>query len=202
MVATLADVYLARHGETQWSLSGQHTGVTDLPLTASGEQQAQWLRGRLRGTSFTKVFTSPLRRAVRTCELAGFGSTAEVVRDLMEWNYGDYEGKTRTEILTLHPGWIVFRDGCPNGESPAEVSARADRIIDRVRRVEGQVALFSSGHFLRALIARWLGLPVSGGGFFTLGTAALTILGFDHNNEKEPLIRLLNETRKSSDEGA
>jgi broad specificity phosphatase PhoE len=192
-LASLADVYLVRHGETQWSVSGQHTGLTDLPLTAGGEEQARWLQRRLRDVTFTKVFTSPLWRARRTCEIAGYASLAEADRDLVEWNYGDYEGKKRSEIVALRPGWIVFRDGCPNGESPAEVGARADRVIARVRQVEGRVALFSSGHFMRTLIARWLGLPPSGGGFFRLGTAALSILGFDHDNESEPVIRILNE---------
>jgi broad specificity phosphatase PhoE len=196
-VAPLADVYLVRHGETEWTRSGQHTGLTDLPLTAEGEQQARWLGERLRRLTFDKVFTSPLHRARRTCEIAGFGSGAEVLRDLLEWNYGDYEGRTRKEILALKPGWIVFRDGCPNGESPEQVGARADRVIAQVRQVNGPVALFSSGHFLRTLIARWLGLPVAGAGFFMLGTAALTIVGYDHNNLREPVIRLLNETMRS-----
>jgi broad specificity phosphatase PhoE len=194
VLASLADVYLVRHGETQWSLSGQHTGLTDIPLTAGGEEQARWLQRRLRDVTFTKVFTSPLQRAMRTCEIAGYAPAAEVDRDLLEWNYGDYEGKKRSEILASRPGWIVFRDGCPNGESPAEVGARADRIIARVRQVDGRVALFSSGHFLRTLIARWIGLPPSGGGFFKLGTAALSILGFDHEKETEPVIRVVNET--------
>jgi probable phosphoglycerate mutase len=175
-------------------VSGQHTGLTDLPLTAGGEEQARWLQRRLRDVTFTRVFTSPLQRARRTCEIAGYAWQAEVDRDLVEWNYGDYEGKKRSEIVALRPGWIVFRDGCPNGESPAAVGARADRVIARVRQVEGRVALFSSGHFMRTLIARWLGLPPSGGGFFRLGTAALSILGFDHDNESEPVIRILNET--------
>jgi broad specificity phosphatase PhoE len=195
-LASLADVYLVRHGETQWSLSGQHTGLTDLPLTAGGEEQARWLQRRLREVTFTKVFTSPLQRAMRTCEIAGYAPVAEVDRDLLEWNYGDYEGKKRAEIVASRPGWIVFRDGCPNGESPAAVAARADRVIARVRQIDGRVALFSSGHFMRTLIARWLGLPPSGGGFFRLGTAALSILGFDHNNESEPMIRVLNETEQ------
>jgi broad specificity phosphatase PhoE len=144
-LASLADVYLVRHGETEWSRSGQHTGLTDLPLTAGGEEQARWLQSRLRDLTFAKVFTSPLQRARRTCEIAGYGSAAQINHDLVEWNYGDYEGKTRPQIVALWPGWIVFRDGCPNGESPAEVEARADRVIARVRQVDGRVALFSAG---------------------------------------------------------
>ena len=193
-MASLADVYLVRHGETEWSLSSQHTGLTDLPLTAGGEEQVRWLRHRLRHLTFRKVFTSPLQRAIRTCEIVGYASAAELDSDLLEWNYGDYEGKKRSEIVVSRPGWIVFRDGCPNGESPAEVGARANHVIARIRNIGGPVVLFSSGHFLRTLIARWLGLPPTAGGFFRFGTAALSILGFDHNNENEPVIRVLNET--------
>jgi broad specificity phosphatase PhoE len=193
VVASLADVYLVRHGETAWSISGQHTGLTDLPLTANGENQARWLQNRLLNVTFTMVFTSPLLRARRTCEIAGYASKAEVDPDLLEWNYGDYEGKKRSEILKSRPDWIVFRDGCPNGEASAPVAARADRVIARVREVDGRVALFSSGHFLRTLIARWLGLAPTGGALFALETATLTILGFDHDSQSEPLIRVLNE---------
>lgn len=189
----LPDVYLVRHGETEWSLSGQHTGVTDLPLTAAGERQALALRDRLELNTFTKVFSSPLQRAWRTCELSGYGSIAELDRDLVEWNYGDYEGKKRDWILAQRPDWLIFRDGCPNGESPPELAARADRVISRVRRVDGNVLLFSSGHILRVLIARWLGLDPSVGGYFKLGTATLSILGYDHNNRDEPVVQLLNE---------
>jgi broad specificity phosphatase PhoE len=190
----LPEVYLVRHGETEWSLSGQHTGLTDLPLTAAGEQQALVLRDRLTLITFTKVFSSPLQRATQTCELSGYGSMAEVDRDLIEWNYGDYEGKKRDWILRQRPDWIIFRDGCPNGESPADVAVRADRVISRINRMSGNVLLFSSGHLLRVLIARWLGLQASGGGYFRLGTAALSILGYDHNNRGEPVVRLLNQT--------
>ena len=196
MRAALPDVYLVRHGETEWSLSGQHTGLTDLPLTPAGERQALALRDRLQLKTFTKVFSSPLQRARRTCELSGYGSIAELDSDLIEWNYGDYDGKKRDWILAQHPGWLIFRDGCPNGESPAEVATRDDRVISRIGRVDGNVLLFSSGHFLRVLIARWLGLEASGGGYFKLGTAALSILGYDHNNTGEPVVRLLNETLK------
>lgn len=196
MKQALPEVYLVRHGETEWSLSGQHTGVTDLPLTAAGERQAMVLRDRLRLISFAKVFSSPLQRARRTCEISGYGSIAELNRDLVEWNYGDYEGKKRDWILAQRPDWLIFRDGCPNGESPADVEARADRIISRIGRLRGNVLLFSSGHILRVLIARWLGLKPLGGAYFKLGTAALSILGYDHNSRDEPVVQLLNETVK------
>jgi probable phosphoglycerate mutase len=194
VTAPLPDVYLVRHGETEWSLSGQHTGLTDLPLTPAGEEQARRLRRRLQPVSFAKVLSSPLQRASRTCELAGYGSKAELDSDLVEWNYGDYEGKKRDWILATRPGWQIFRDGCPNGESPGEVGTRADRVISRISRVDGNVLLFSSGHILRVLMARWLGLESSGGRFFKLGTATLTILSYDHNNYCEPVLRLLNES--------
>lgn len=196
MDASLPDLYLVRHGETAWSLSGQHTGLTDLPLTPSGEEQARRLQSRLAATSFAKVFSSPLQRAVRTCELAGYASAMETDPDLVEWNYGDYEGKTRPQILAQRPDWIIFRDGCPNGESPKEIANRIDRALVRIREVNGNVLVFSSGHLLRVLMARWLGLEVSGGGYFKLGTATLSVLGYDHNNRAEPLIRLLNESVK------
>jgi len=190
----LPDVYLVRHGETEWSLSGQHTGLTDLPLTAGGEEQARRLRDRLKPISFAKVFSSPLQRATRTAELSGYGAIAELDRDLTEWNYGDYEGKKRDWILADRPGWLIFRDGCPNGESPADVGIRADRVISRICRVDGNVLVFSSGHILRVLMARWLGLEPSGGRYFKLGTATLSILSYDHNNRGEPVLRLLNES--------
>jgi broad specificity phosphatase PhoE len=191
---TLPDVYLVRHGETEWSLSGQHTGLTDLPLTAGGEEQARQLRDRLQPISFAKVFSSPLRRATRTAELSGYGAIAELDRDLVEWNYGDYEGKKRDWILAGRPGWLIFRDGCPNGESPAEVGIRADRMIARICRIDGNVLVFSSGHILRVLMARWLGLEPSEGRYFKLGTATLSILSYDHNNRDEPVLRLMNES--------
>ena len=194
MSTPLPDVYLVRHGETEWSLSGQHTGLTDLPLTAGGEEQARRLRDRLKPISFAKVFSSPLQRATRTAELSGYGAIAELDRDLTEWNYGDYEGKKRDWILADRPGWLIFRDGCPNGESPADVGIRADRVISRICRVDGNVLVFSSGHILRVLMARWLGLEPSGGRYFKLGTATLSILSYDHNNRGEPVLRLLNES--------
>src|SRR5881409_4009972 len=148
-------IYLARHGETAWSLTGQHTGLTDLPLTERGEQNARALGERLIGLNFAKVFTSPLQRAARTCELAGFGAVAEVDRDLLEWNYGEYEGRLTTDIHRERPDWQLFRDGCPGGESPNEVGRRADRAVKRVRAVQGDVLVFSSAHFLRVFAARW-----------------------------------------------
>ncbi len=156
-------IYLARHGETAWSLTGQHTGLTDLPLTQAGERNAQRLRGRLRGLMFARVFTSPLRRAKRTCELAGVGSMAEIDPNLVEWDYGEYEGLRSVEIHAKNPDWQLFRDGCPGGESPQQVAARADRVVDLVRSVSGSVLLFSSGHFLRMLAARWVGIDTYDG---------------------------------------
>ena len=195
MSETLPVIYLARHGETAWSLTGQHTGLTDLPLTERGERNARRLGERLEGLSFTKVLTSPLQRAVRTCELAAFGATAEVDRDMLEWNYGAYEGRRTAEILAERPGWQLFVDGCPGGESPDQIGARADRVVSRLRAVKGDVLLFSSGHFLRVLSARWLGLEPRGGRYFLLSTASLGTLGYEHNSLSEPVIRLWNDTR-------
>jgi probable phosphoglycerate mutase len=191
-------VYLARHGETEWSLSGQHTGLTDLPLTKRGESNARRLEERLRGLSFAKVFTSPLQRTTRTCELAGFGAVAEIDPDLLEWNYGDYEGRRTADIHAERPDWQLFRDGCPGGESPSEVGARADRIIQRVRAVEDDVLLFSSGHFLRVLAARWVGLAAGTGKFFLLSTASLSALSYEHNLS-QPVIGLWNDDSRVGD---
>lgn len=193
MNEALPVVYLARHGETAWSLSGQHTGTTDLPLTERGERNAKHLGERLQGIAFARVFTSPLQRARRTCELAGFGAAAVVDPDLVEWNYGRYEGRTTPEIDAERPGWQLFRDGCPGGESAADVAARADRVIARLRTVPGDALVFSSGHFLRTLGARWLALAPSGGGLLLLSTASLSELGYDHG-PAEPVIRLWNDT--------
>jgi probable phosphoglycerate mutase len=195
MSEPLPVIYIARHGETAWSLSGQHTGLTDLPLTERGERNARRLGERLEGLSFTKVFTSPLQRAARTCELAGFADAAEVDRDLLEWNYGRYEGRRTAEILAERPGWQLFRDGCPGGESPEQIGARADRVVSRLRAIQGDVLLFSSGHFLRVLGARWLGLEPADGRCFLLSTASLGALAYEHNNLDEPVIRLWNDTR-------
>jgi probable phosphoglycerate mutase len=187
-------VFLARHGETAWSLTGQHTGRTDLPLTERGERNAHALGERLSGLKFAKVFTSPLLRARRTCELAGFGSAATVDQDLVEWDYGEYEGRRTSEIRADRPEWQLFRDGCPGGESPDEVGARADRVVSRLRAVPGDVLIFSSGHFLRVLAARWLGLEPAGGRLFLLSTASLSALGYEHNIS-QPVICLWNDTR-------
>jgi probable phosphoglycerate mutase len=190
---TFPVVYLARHGETAWSLTGQHTGLTDLPLTEHGERNARHLGERLRGLKFANVFTSPLERAVRTCELAGFKATAEIDKDLVEWNYGDYEGRRTAEILEGRPGWQLFRDGCPGGESPEQVAARADRVVNRARAIQGDVLIFSSGHFLRVLTARWLGLEPAAGRFFELDTASLSELGYERGLSA-PVIQLWNDT--------
>src|SRR5262249_443255 len=191
-------VYLARHGETAWTLSGQHTGLTDLPLTERGERNARRLEERLRGLTFAKVFTSPLQRVRRTCDLAGFGAVAEIDRDLVEWNYGDYEGRRTVDIHKERPDWQIFRDGCPGGESPDQVGARADRMITRVRAIEDNVLVFSSGHFLRVLAARWLGLEPGAGRYFLLSTAGLSALSYEHNLS-EPAIRLWDDDRHVGD---
>ena len=194
MNPSLPSVYLARHGETAWSLSGQHTGRTDLPLTDQGEANAVALGLRLRGMTFSLVLTSPLQRARRTCELAGFGQVAIPDSDLAEWDYGDYEGKRTAEIIATRPGWQLFRDGCPNGESADEVGARADRVIARARAASGNVLMFSSAHILRVLSARWLDLPATGGRYFVLGTASVSLLGYEHDMS-EPVIKLWNDTQ-------
>jgi broad specificity phosphatase PhoE len=194
----LPAVYLARHGETAWSLTGQHTGLADLPLTERGERNARRLGERLAGLVFAKVFTSPLQRATRTCELAGFGSAAEANRDLVEWNYGEYEGMRTVEIHSKRPDWQLFRDGCPGGESPEQVGVRADRVVTRVRAIKGDVLIFSSGHFLRVLAARWLGLEPAAGRFFMLDTASLNMLGYERSLSR-PVIRLWNDTRHVGD---
>ncbi len=189
----LPTVCLARHGETAWSLSGQHTGLTDLALTERGERNARQLGDRLKSRIFQKVLTSPLQRAAKTCELAGFAALATVDRDLVEWDYGLYEGLRTAEILALRPDWQLFRDGCPGGESPAAIGARADRVVSRVRAVQGSVLLFSSGHFLRVLAARWIGADLSAGRQLVLSTASLGELGYEHD-VSEPVIRLWNDT--------
>jgi probable phosphoglycerate mutase len=194
MSQPLPAIYLARHGETAWTVSGQHTGLSDIPLTERGERNARRLGERLRGRAFARVFTSPLQRARRTCELAGFGDVALVEPDLVEWNYGAYEGKTTAAIRKERPDWDLFRDGCPGGESVAEIGARADRVVARLRAVGRDVLVFSSGHFLRVLAARWCGLDAATGRHFTLSTATLSILGYEHNLS-EPVIRLWNDSR-------
>lgn len=193
MLEPLPVVYLARHGETAWSRTGQHTGRTDLPLTEEGERSARALGARLAGHTFTRVYTSPLQRAARSCELAGFGAVAQRDPDLAEWDYGDYEGRRTVDIVAGRPGWELFRDGCPNGESVEAVGERADRVIARVREAGGDVLLFSSAHLLRILAARWLRLPAAGGSLFLLTTASLSILGCEHG-PGQPVIRLWNDT--------
>src|SRR6266849_5678848 len=198
MTEAVQMIHLARHGETAWSLTGQHTGCTDLPLTERGERNARRLCERLTGLVFSKVFTSPLQRATRTCELAGFGATAEVDPNLVEWNYGDYEGLRTVRIHAERPDLQLFRDGCPNGESPDQVGRRADRTVSRLREIEGDVLIFSSGHFLRVLAGRWLGLEPATGRFFMLRTASLSALGYE-NNLSQPVIQFWDDTRHVCD---
>jgi len=186
-------VYLARHGETAWTVTGQHTGRTDLPLTERGEGNARRLGERLSGLAFAKVFTSPLQRARKTCELAGFGFVAQNDPDLVEWDYGEYEGRLTVDILKERPDWQLFRDGCPGGESPQQVQARADRVVSRVRAVSGDVLIFSSGHFLRVLATRWIGMEPIHGQSLMLSTASLSALGYE-NSISHPAIRLWNDT--------
>jgi probable phosphoglycerate mutase len=181
MSESFPTIYLARHGETAWSLTGQHTGLTDLPLTERGERNAQRMGKRLAGHAFAKIYTSPLQRAIRTCELAGFGPMAEVDPNLVEWNYGEYEGLRTTEIQAKRPGWQLFRDGCPGGESPTQVGQRANRVVNRLRETKGDVLVFSSGHLLRVLAARWLGLEPAAGKYLILKTASLSGLGYEHS---------------------
>src|SRR5262249_47604805 len=192
MSDTLPIVYLARHGETAWTISHQHTGLTDLPLTAQGEAEALQLRLRLAGMTFAAVLTSPLQRAGRTCELAGFGAVAVVEPDLREWNYGAYEGRTSADIHHERPDWQLFPGGCPDGGSPHQIGVRADRVVRRVRAIPGDTLLFSSGHFLRVLAARWLGLEPGAGRLFILGTASLSALGYEHDRS-DPVIRFWDE---------
>ncbi len=192
MADLLPKLYLARHGETEWSLSGQHTSFTDIPLTPRGEENARRLAERLKGIEFAKVFTSPLVRARRTCELAGYGAQAVVDPDLVEWGYGDYEGRRTVDIRQERPGWRLFRDGCPNGESFEAVRERADRAIARLRAVPGDTLIFAHSHFLRILAARWLGLPVAEARRFVLATASLSVLGYEHALD-EPALLLWND---------
>jgi probable phosphoglycerate mutase len=175
---TPARIFLIRHGETAWTLSGQHTSTTDIPLTENGRAIASGLGPVLAGIDVGLVLTSPLRRARDTCELAGFGGRCEIDRDLMEWNYGEYEGLTSAEIKAGVPGWMLFRDGCPGGETPEQVGARTDRVIARVRGLDKDVALFGHGHAFRVFAARWLGLPVSAGGHFRLDPASVSVVSY------------------------
>lgn len=188
----LPRIFFARHGETQWSKSHRHTGLTDIPLTERGEDNARRLGKSLAGIHFSAVYSSPLKRAWRTCELAGFGANARVDNNLVEWDYGEYEGRTSDEIRQQHPRWDVFLDGCPGGESLAQMSKRADQVVTRLRDAEGDVLLFSHGHFLRVFAARWLNLEPVVGRCLYLNTAALSVVGFEHGRE-DPVIRLWND---------
>jgi probable phosphoglycerate mutase len=185
-------VFYIRHGETEWSLSGQHTGRTDIPLTAHGEDEARQLEPYLRGMQFAAVLTSPRQRARQTCALAGLPGDAKIEPDLSEWDYGDYEGQRSAEIHQSRPGWNIFRDGCPNGETPAQISDRADRLIARLRSLNGDIALFSHGHFGSVLAARWIGLAVIEGQHFALGSGSLSILTTDARHPDVPVIGLWN----------
>lgn len=191
------ELYLVRHGETEWSLSGQHTGRSDIPLTLNGRRSAARLAPFLSSKTFDLVLTSPLQRARMTCELAGLGPFAQDDADLLEWNYGDYEGLTSPQIRAERPGWMIFRDGCPNGETADEVGARVDRVIARVRATKGHVALFAHGHVLRVLAARWIGLAPSGGSRFLLDTATISVLS---SYRGVPAVRSWNGTEGVDDD--
>lgn len=182
MAGAAQRVFALRHGETEWSRSGQHTGRTDLPLTEQGRAVARRLQPVLAQETFALVLTSPLRRARETCHLSGLGSQAEAEPSLQEWDYGDYEGLTSQQIHEHSPGWLLFTDGCPGGETPRQVGDRVDRVVARIRAVRGQVALFAHGHVLRVFAARWLGLPVEGGRHFLLDTGTLSVLGLYHGH--------------------
>ena len=192
MSSDLPKLYLARHGDTAWTDAGRHTGRTDVPLNGRGEEHARQLGQRLRRSSFVRVFTSPLARASKTCALAGFGAGAEVDPDLVEWDYGRYEGRTTADILKERPDWELFRDGCPGGESPGDVAARADRFLARVHDLDGDVLAFSSGHMIRMIAARWLGLSPATGRVFFCDPASVGVLGFEHNRRRQPVLRLWN----------
>lgn len=192
-MSTVPTVYLARHGETEWSKSGQHTGRTDIPLTAKGEADAKKIGTRLAGITFARVFTSPLGRARRTAELAGFA--AEPEPGLLEWNYGEYEGLKTAEIRQRRPGWDLFRDGCPGGESVQQISDRVDAVVTMLKGLSGNLLLFAHGHVLRVLAARWVGQPVPFGRALLLSTATVSILGFDHHAMDEPALKLWNDDR-------
>jgi len=191
MSSPYPELTLVRHGETEWSATGKHTGRSDIPLTEVGAEAARKVADRLQGLSVAAVWTSPSQRARTTSELAGFGDRAVVKDDLAEWNYGAYEGLTTKQILADLPGWQLFRDGCPGGESPEQVGARADRIIREFREAGGSALVFSSAHFLRVLAARWLGLPPEGCANFVLDTASISVLGYEHDLT-EPVIRRWN----------
>jgi probable phosphoglycerate mutase len=192
MSGAFPEITLVRHGATEWSASGRHTGRTDIPLTAAGEEAAREVGKRLAGLSFAAVWSSPSQRASNSCVLAGFAAGCVKKDDLQEWDYGAYEGVTTKDILAGRPGWRLFRDGCPRGETAADVGARADRIIGELRDVNGKVLIFSSAHFLRVLAARWAGLPPEGGAHFVLDTASISVLGYEHDLT-EPVVRRWNQ---------
>ena len=192
MSSPLPEIYLVRHGETEWTVSGRHTGRSDIPLTRSGEEAARGVADRLQGQSFAAVWSSPSQRARRTCELAGFGAAPEIRDNLAEWDYGAYEGLISKQIHELRPDWQLFRDGCPEGEVAADVGARADAIIAELRKANARILVFSSSHFLRVLGARWLGFPPEGGAHFVLDTTSISVLGYEHNLA-EPVIRRWNQ---------
>lgn len=192
MRSAFPEIYLVRHGETEWSVSGRHTGRSDIPLTENGEAAARGLAGRLPAQMFSAVWSSPSQRALKTCALAGFASESVTKPDLAEWDYGAYDGITTKDILAERPGWRLFRDGCPSGETAADVGVRADRVIGELRQLGSSVLIFSSAHFLRVLAARWLGLPPQRGDAFVLDTASISRLGYEHDLE-EPVLRGWND---------
>jgi probable phosphoglycerate mutase len=192
MSTNLSKLYLVRHGDTAWTESHQHTGRTDLPLTQRGEENARLVAEALPRISFARVFTSPLQRASRTCTLAGFGAVATIDSGLLEWDYGQYEGKTTHDILKQRPGWELYRDGCPGGESPDDVAARADQFVARVRTIGGPVLAFSSGHIMRMIAARWVGLPPTAGRIFVCDPGSLNELGYEHNSPDQPSVLVWN----------
>ena len=183
------NIFAIRHGETEWSLNGRHTGTTDILLTDNGRRLAERMRPVLARETFALVLVSPMQRAYETCELAGLGAACIIEPDLIEWNYGAYEGLTPGQIRETAPGWLIFRDGCPGGEAPEEVGARVDRVIARARGAKGDVALFAHGHVLRVLAARWIGLPAGGGVHFLLDTGTLSVLAYYHDI---PAVRVWN----------
>lgn len=192
MNSALPKITLVRHGETEWSAGGKHTGRTDIPLTEKGAQAARQLSDKLRGLDFAAIWSSPSERARRTCELAEPGMAYEVLDELAEWDYGAYEGLTTRDILAKRPGWQLFRDGCPGGEDAAAVGARADTVIREATALDGDLLIFSSAHFLRVLAARWIGLPPQSGALFFLDTASISVLGYEHDRT-EPVIRRWNQ---------
>jgi broad specificity phosphatase PhoE len=199
MSTELPRLFLARHGDTAWTDSRQHTGRTDLPLNERGEMRARQIGEQLKRFTFVRVFTSPLQRASKTCTLAGYGAVAEVDQNLVEWDYGAFEGALTKDILKKQPGWQMFRDGCPDGESPQDVARRADGFIAKVRGIDGDVLAFSSGHIIRMIAARWLDLPPAAGRFFFCRPASVGVLGFEHGTRDEPIIALWNYVRQSQE---